>query len=127
MKSLPAFFIFSLMTQLALAEVELHITSPTSQAIVNSPVSVKFKVSGIDPLKLAKEGHLHLIIDKPLPLQDETIPANTNYLHLSTTQPSVELELSSGEHSLQLLLGNHHHTPHKDNIHSDVITIKVVE
>lgn len=127
MKSLLAFFTLSLLAQFALADISIHIINPASQTTVNSPVSVEFKVNGIDPLELAKEGHLHLIIDKPLPQQGETIPANANYWHLSATQTSVELELSPGEHSLQLLLGNHHHTPHKDNIHSDVVTIKVAE
>lgn len=120
-------FALALFSNLALADIQIHISAPAQQANVSSPVTVQFNVTGIEAQELAKQGHLHLIIDKPLPQQGETIPADANHLHLSATQTEVELKLSPGKHSLQLLLGNHHHTPHKDNIHSEVLVINVSE
>ena len=106
-------------------------------ATVSSPVTVRFglKGMGVAPAgtEKAKTGHHHLLIDRP-PLgegedgADELIypvPADDNHRHFGGGQTEVEVELAPGEHTLQLVLGDHNHVPHDPPVTSKVITIKV--
>ena len=70
-------------------------------------------------------GHHHLIIDADLPPLNLPIPADKNHVHFGKGQTEVEIELTKGEHTLQLLLGDFRHIPHDPPIFSKKITVKV--
>lgn len=113
----------------AQAQPELYFIEPADGATVTSPVTVKFglKGFGIAPagVPFNNTGHHHLIVDAPLPALDKPIPADKNHLHYGAGQTETKLDLAPGTHTLQLLLGDHLHTPHKDAIYSQQITITV--
>lgn len=104
---------------------------------VTSPVTVLFGLSGmgVAPAGTEKEstGHHHLLLDRaPFGESEEDadsvqygVPADDHHIHFGGGQTQVTLELPSGEHTLQLLLGDLNHVPHKTPILSDAITIVV--
>ena len=96
---------------------------------VSSPVVVRFGLSGmgVAPAGTEKEGtgHHHLIVNAELPSLDEPIPADENYRHFGGGQTEVSIELPAGQHTLQLLLGDHNHIPHNPPVTSERITITV--
>jgi len=106
-------------------------------ATVSSPVKVVFGLSGmgVAPAGIEKEhtGHHHLFIDRPALGKgpdgkdelDANIPSDEQHRHFGKGQTEVLLKLSPGEHSLQLVLGDQNHIPHKPAIVSPVITVTV--
>jgi Domain of unknown function (DUF4399) len=72
-------------------------------------------------------GHHHLLIDTDLPPLDEPIPSDENHLHFGAGQTEVDLTLSPGPHTLQLLLGDKDHIPHTPPVMSDRIHVTVAE
>lgn len=108
----------------------VYFISPTQGQTVSSPVSVKFGLSamGVAPAGVAKvnTGHHHLLIDlDELPDLSLPLPATEHIKHFGGGQTETSIELSPGEHTLQLLLGNHLHVPHEQPVISDKITITV--
>ena len=53
------------------------------------------------------------------------IPADKNHLHFGKGQTETQLQLPTGKHTLQLLLGNHLHIPHDKPLISEKIEITV--
>jgi Domain of unknown function (DUF4399) len=84
---------------------------------------------GVAPAGTAKanSGHHHLLIDTDLPPLDQPIPNDENHLHFGGGQTEVELSLSPGPHTLQLLLADANHIPHTPPIYSDKIHVTVAE
>lgn len=72
-------------------------------------------------------GHHHLLVDAVVPALDREIPSDFNHLHFGRGQTEVELSLSPGEHTLQLLLGDHEHVPHDPPVMSERIRVRVVD
>lgn len=72
-------------------------------------------------------GHHHLLVDTELPPLDREIPSDFNHLHFGRAQTEAELTLPPGEHTLQLLLGDHDHVPHDPPLMSPRIRVRVVE
>ncbi len=111
--------------------VRLYIVSPQDGETVRSPVTVIFGLEGmgVAPAGVEMEGtgHHHLIINAPLPDMSAGIPADDNYRHFGGGQTQATVELAPGEHTLQLLLGDHNHIPHEPPIASEQITITVAE
>src|SRR5581483_9731776 len=70
-------------------------------------------------------GHHHLLIDTDLPPLDEPIPNDFNHLHFGGGQTEATLTLKSGEHTLQLLLGDKDHVPHTPPVFSPRIKVRV--
>ena len=70
-------------------------------------------------------GHHHLLIDTELPAMNEPIPNNRNNLHFGAGETEARVELPPGTHTLQLLLGDKDHVPHKPPVVSKKITITV--
>ena len=101
--------------------------SPNNEESLNGKVTVKFglKNFGVAPagIQIQNTGHHHLIIDAELPPFNMPIPADKNHVHFGKGQTEVELELSKGEHTLQLLLGDFRHIPHDPPIYSKRIKI----
>lgn len=109
-----------------------YIISPSDGDTVTSPVTVKFglKGMGVAPAGVERDntGHHHLLIDlETLPDLDKPIPADDQHVHFGGGQTETTVELEPGEHTLQLLLGDHLHRPHDEPVVSEKITITVTE
>jgi hypothetical protein len=106
-----------------------YIISPESGAIVSSPVTVVFGLTGmgVAPAGTKKEntGHHHLLINADTPFLDEPIPADEQHVHFGGGQTEAQIDLPPGEHSLQLLLGDLDHIPHDPPVMSETITVVV--
>lgn len=82
---------------------------------------------GVAPkgIKMPNIGHHHLLIDTDLPPLDQQIPNDRNNLHFGAGETEARVELPPGKHTLQLLLGDHDHTPHDPPVYSKKISIIV--
>jgi hypothetical protein len=113
------------------AGASVFIVEPADGAKVGRRVTVKFGVSGMElaPAGNSKpnSGHHHLLIDTPLPALDREIPSDLNHLHFGRAQTETEITLPPGDHTLQLLLGDHEHLPHDSPIFSKTIRIRVTD
>jgi hypothetical protein len=76
--------------------------------------------------KSANGGHHHLLVDTELSALDREIPSDFNHIHFGRGQTETELNLPPGEHTLQLLLGDHEHVPHDPPVMSQRIKVRVV-
>jgi hypothetical protein len=107
---------------------EVFIISPHDGAQVDSTFTVSFGASKVDitPAGVDKpnSGHHHLLIDAPLP-SDLTKPLGAEVMHFGKGETEVQLTLSPGLHSLQLILGDKNHIPHQPAIVSRKIIILV--
>jgi len=110
-------------------EAELYFISPLNGDVVSKKVRVNFglKAFGIAPagVDFNQTGHHHLIVDAELPPLGRPIPSDMNYIHFGKGQTEVMLDLASGTHTLQLLLGDFRHVPHEPAIFSKQIVIQV--
>jgi hypothetical protein len=110
-------------------DAEVYIVSPADGETVSSPVRVVFGLRnmGVAPagIKYADSGHHHLLIDTGLPDLDRPIPSDENHRHFGKGQTETLLELGPGEHTLQLLLGDALHIPHRPPVVSERISIIV--
>ena len=107
----------------------MAILSPRDGAIVSSPVKVVFDLQGMtlapagDPAP--NSGHHHLLVDVPAPDLGQPIPKDEQHLHFGKAQTEVELTLTPGQHTLQLVLGDSNHVPQNPPLLSAPITISV--
>ena len=110
-------------------DASVYFISPNNEESINGKVTVKFglKNFGVAPagIQIQNTGHHHLIIDTDLPPFNMPIPADKNHLHFGKGQTETQLNLPSGRHTLQLLLGNYMHVPHEKPLISDKIEIIV--
>ena len=109
---------------------KVFFVSPSNGENVESPVIVKFGVIGMSIVPAGEDkpmsGHHHLLINlEKLPDMSMPIPADNNHLHFGKGQTETTIELPKGKHTLQLLLGNHIHIPHKIPLLSEKIEIIV--
>ncbi len=106
-----------------------YIISPKNGETVTSPIKVVFGLTGmgIAPAGVEQDhtGHHHLIIDTDLPPADQPIPSDKNHRHFGKGQTEAMIELEPGEHTLQLLIGDHSHMQHAAPVASEKITIIV--
>lgn len=111
------------------AGAKVSITSPANGATVKSPVTIAFAIEGMtlapagtsDP----NTGHHHVLIDTGLPPLDQPIPKDASHVHFGQAQTEGQVELSPGQHTLQLLLADGNHVPHDPPVVSEQITITV--
>ena len=103
--------------------------TPADGDTVSSPVRVEFGLEGMAVVRAGDNtpasGHHHLLVDTGLPELGLPIPADANHIHFGDGSSATELTLEPGEHTLQLLLGDHLHIPHDPPIASGTITITV--
>jgi len=113
----------------ASAEAELYFITPSDGAGLSSPVTVRFGLSGMGVapagIDMPNTGHHHLLIDTALPRLDLPVPKDDKHRHFGGGQTEVTIDLEPGEHTLQLLLGDHLHIPHDPPVVSEKITITV--
>jgi hypothetical protein len=115
---------------LAPANAYLYIGWPNDGELINScEVRVWFglRQMGVAPagVEKANTGHHHLLVDVDLPPMDEPIPNDRNHLHFGGGQTETVVELPSGTHTLQLLMGDKDHLPHNPPVVSAKKTITV--
>ena len=107
----------------------VYFISPNDGESISGKIRVRFGLEnfGIAPAgtQIMHTGHHHLIIDTDLPPLNLPIPADKNHIHFGKGQTEVEIELSPGTHTLQLLLGDFRHIPHSPPIISKRITVQV--
>ncbi len=116
---------------------ELYFVGLEDGATVRSPLTLVFGLRGmgVAPAGVEKPatGHHHLLIDRPPLGEGEfgaeefelALPADENHRHFGAGQTEVTLELPPGEHSFQLVLGDHLHVPHAPPVTSERITVTV--
>jgi hypothetical protein len=109
---------------------KVYIISPQQGVVVSSPVKVQFGLSGMGVapagIDKAKTGHHHLLIDvMKLPDLTQPLPSDERHRHFGGGQTEVELTLPSGEHRLQLIMGDKDHIPFSPPLISKPITITV--
>ena len=110
------------------SENKLYFIEPKDGATVNGPIKIVFGFSGMGVapagIDFPNTGHHHLLVDlENLPDLSKPIPANKNHIHFGKGQTEAILELPKGKRTLQLLMGNYLHIPHKEPVISDKITI----
>jgi len=103
--------------------------TPADGAAVSNPVGIEFGIAGMDVVKAGNDqphsGHHHLLIDTDLPDLGLPIPADEHHVHFGDASTVTEITLSPGDHTLQMLLGDHLHIPHNPPLVSEIITITV--
>lgn len=113
------------------ADARLYFITPENGQTVESPVTVRFGLGGmgVAPAGVERDntGHHHLLIDTDIDSLDlgKPLPATEMIRHFGGGQTETTLELPPGQHTLQLLLGNHLHVPHSPPVVSNKITITV--
>ena len=121
--------IFILCSSLAFSsENKLYFIEPKDGATVNGPVKIVFGLSGMGVapagIDFPNTGHHHLLVDlENLPDLSKPIPADKNHIHFGKGQTETILDFPKGKRTLQLLMGNYLHIPHKEPVISDKITI----
>ena len=103
--------------------------SPTDGDTVTNPVHIVFGIEGMEVAPAGTDaphsGHHHILIDAELPDLTMPIPASDNYVHFGDGRTETEITLEPGEHTLQMLLGDHLHIPHDPPVMSEKITVFV--
>ena len=123
------FLIFVFFSSLGFSsENKLYFIEPKDGATINGPIKIVFGLSGMGVapagIDFPNTGHHHLLVDlENLPDLSKPIPANKNHIHFGKGQTEAILELPKGKRTLQLLMGNYLHIPHKEPVISDKITI----
>jgi hypothetical protein len=109
---------------------EVYFVDIKDGSVITSGQTIHFglKNMGVAPAGSDRpnSGHHHLLIDTDLPPLDEPIPNDFNHLHFGSGQTEATLTLKSGEHTLQLLLGDKDHVPHTPPVFSPRIKVRVV-
>jgi len=107
----------------------VYFIAPQDGQTVSNPVLIQFglKGMGVAPagINAPNTGHHHLLVNTPLPAAGQPIPTDEKHLHFGLGQTETTLVLPTGQHELQILLGDHAHIPHQPMIASDPITIIV--
>jgi Domain of unknown function (DUF4399) len=99
--------------------------------VVSSPFLVRFGLSGmgVAPVGVDKPntGHHHLLVDTKLTPDELKAPlaADAKHVHYGAGQTEAMVTLPSGQHTLQLVLGNWSHIPHNPPVMSEIVTITV--
>ncbi len=103
--------------------------APEDGVAAGNPIHVEFGIAGMEVVKAGdnrpNSGHHHLLIDTGLPDVNLPIPADEHHIHFGDGSTVTEISLAPGEHTLQMLLGDYLHIPHKPPLVSEVITITV--
>jgi len=109
-------------------DAKVYIISPKHGATVTETFTIKFGLQGmgVSPAGFDKKntGHHHLLVDgKRLPELNK--PMGGEVKHFGGGQTQTQVTLGKGEHTLQLILGDHRHVPHSPAVVSEKITVTV--
>ena len=108
----------------------VYILWPSDGQVVRGGFWVRMGLAdaGVAPagVEKANTGHHHLLVDVDLPSLDQEIPNDRNHLHFGLGQTEARLDLPPGKHTIQLLLGDENHVPHRPPLYSKRITVTVL-
>lgn len=111
------------------AKATLFFVGPADGETVSNPVTIVFGIDGMAVVPAGNDvphsGHHHLLVDTGMPDLGLPIPKDENHIHFGDGSTQTEITLPPGQHTLQMLLGDHLHIPHDPPLMSDVITINV--
>jgi hypothetical protein len=113
------------------ADAKVYFINLKDGDTVTSPVTIRFGLSGMGIAPAGTEapntGHHHLIIDEKVEGEalNEAIPVDEHHVHFGKGQTEAAVTLPKGDHTLQLVLGDWSHVPHKPPVMSDRITVHV--
>jgi hypothetical protein len=113
------------------ADAKVYFINIKDGDTVTSPVKIQFGLSGMGIAPAGTEapntGHHHLLIDTTLEgdALNEAIPMDEHHLHYGKGQTEAMVTLPKGQHTLQLVLGDWSHVPHKPPVMSERITVTV--
>jgi len=114
---------------LGASESKVYFINLKDGDVVENPIFIQFGLSGkgVAPAGVDKEntGHHHLLIDVEAIDFYMPIPSSKNHLHFGGGQTETSIELTPGEHELQLVLGDLYHIPHFPPVTSKKIKILV--
>jgi hypothetical protein len=106
----------------------VYIVSPENGATVDRTFTVVFGLSGMGVapagIEMPNTGHHHLLINVD-PLPDLNMPLGADVMHFGLGQTQATITLEPGQHTLQLVLGDHLHVPHNPPVMSEKITVTV--
>ena len=109
---------------------KVYILWPPDGQVIRGSFWVRMGLAnaGVAPAGVERDGtgHHHILINAPLPPLDEPIPNDRKHLHFGLGQTEARLDLPPGKHTLQLVLGDENHMPHKPPLVSKQITITVL-
>ena len=107
----------------------VYFITPAHGEVVSSPFKVRFGLvgMGVAPAgaNVTDTGHHHLLIDLPGPDLHDPVPKDKQHLHFGNGQTETTLDLPPGKHTLQLLLADANHVPHKPAVVSRQIIVYV--
>jgi hypothetical protein len=112
-------------------DAKLYFIAPQDGDEVDATFTVVFglKGMGVAPAGVEQKhtGHHHLLIDVGVDDVDRRmpLPMTEQIRHFGGGQTEAEITLEPGEHTLQLVLGDHLHIPHDPPVVSEIITITV--
>ncbi len=112
-------------------DAKVYFITPTDGQTVQKTFKIQFGLSGmgIAPAGVQKTntGHHHLLIDTDITKinLNKPLPATSKIKHFGGGQTETSLSLPPGEHTLQLLLGDHAHIPHDKPVVSKKVTVTV--
>jgi len=114
---------------LGASESKVYFINLKDGDVVENPIFIQFGLSGkgVAPAGVDKEntGHHHLLIDVEAIDFYMPIPSSKNHLHFGGGQTETSIELTPGEHELQLVLGDLYHIPQFPPVTSKKIKILV--
>jgi Domain of unknown function (DUF4399) len=113
-------------------DASLYIISPKDGATISGPFWCIFGLRGMGIShagdQFPNSGHHHLFVDVDEPLNpSEPIPQDKKHLHYGAGQTEALIQLSPGQHTLQLVLGDAKHFPFNPPLVSKKITITIKE
>ena len=110
-------------------DARVFFISPADGDTVNNPIRVVFGTEGMAVVPAGNvyphSGHHHLRFVPELPELGLPIPKDEHHVHFGDGSTETEIMLEPGEHTLQLLLGDHLHIPHDPPLNSARITVTV--
>lgn len=101
------------------------------QVFEQCQVPVKFGIDGMGVapagVDFENTGHFHVLIDTDIEDLDMNapLPYTDKVLHFGKGETGTCLHLAPGEHTIQLLLGDHMHVPHDPAVISQKMTVIV--
>jgi hypothetical protein len=107
---------------------KVFFVAPADGATVASPVKIQMGVEGMEVKPAGQiqdgSGHHHIIIDADPVAKGTLVPADDNHKHFGKGQTETELNLTPGQHTLQLQFANGVHLSYGEQM-SAKITITV--
>ena len=124
-----AILLFFLLLSLNVFSEKVYFINIKDGDVLKSPFLIQFGLrgKGVAPagVDVTNTGHRHLLINVDEVDYNLPIPSSDQHLHFGLGQTETNLELPSGKHSLQLVLGDKYHIPHKPPLISEKIQIIV--